>query len=165
MRTVARLWWLAALGGLGFWLWLTLFPSPQKVVRKTLEHLARCGSFSASQGVLARLAYAQKLADFFCTNVEINLDIRGHGNRRFLDREEIVQAAAGARSAVEAITVEFPNIAVKVSPDKQSAQAELTLEARVSGEHDPIVEEMKFTLQKIGGQWLITRVKTVRVFS
>jgi hypothetical protein len=52
-----------------------------------------------------------------------------------------------------------------VGPDKQSAVADLTVEAKVSGERDPIVWEMKFTLRKTDGQWLITRVETVRTLN
>jgi len=39
-------------------------------------------------------------------------------------------------------------INITVAPDKQSAVADLTVEANVSGEHDSIVREMKFTLRK-----------------
>jgi hypothetical protein len=54
---------------------------------------------------------------------------------------------------------------VTVAPDKQSAVADLTVQANISGEPDPIVQEMKFTLRKIDGRWLITRVETVRTLS
>jgi hypothetical protein len=165
MRSMARVGWCAVVAALCVWIGLTLFPSPQKVIRKNLQHLARSVSFSPTEGALARLAHAQNLADFFSTNVEVNLDIPGHGGRRFADRDEIVQAALAARSAMNALTVEFPNIAINLGPDKQTASAELTMSARVSDERDTIVQEMKFTLEKINGQWLITRVQTVRVFS
>ena len=39
------------------------------------------------------------------------------------------------------------------------------MEAHISDEQDLIVQEMKFTLQKINGEWLITRVETVRTLS
>jgi hypothetical protein len=63
------------------------------------------------------------------------------------------------------LKVKFPDINVTVAPDKQSAVADLTVEANISGERDPMVQEMKFTLQKIDGKWLITRVETVRTIS
>jgi hypothetical protein len=34
--------------------------------------------------------------------------------------------------------------------------------ARVPGERDTIERQMKFTLRKIDGQWLIVKVETVR---
>ena len=75
------------------------------------------------------------------------------------------QAALGARSALSGLKVQFPDINITVAPDKQSAVADLTVEANVAGERDPIVQEMKFTLQKTDGEWLITRVETVRTLS
>ncbi len=52
-----------------------------------------------------------------------------------------------------------------IGPDKQSAVADFTVEARAGGDPDLIVQEMKFTLRKIDGQWLITRVETIRTLS
>jgi hypothetical protein len=37
----------------------------------------------------------------------------------------------------------------------------LPVEAKLGGQNDSIVQEMKFTLKKIKGDWLITRVETV----
>ena len=61
--------------------------------------------------------------------------------------------------------MKFPDIKVTVAPDQQTAVADLTVAVDISGEHDSVVQEMKFTLQKTGGEWLITRVETVRTFS
>jgi ABC-type transporter MlaC component len=82
-----------------------------------------------------------------------------------MSRQEIVQAALAARSAVGGLTVKFPDINITVAPDKQSATADLTVEINVSNQRDPIVQEMKFTLQKTDGKWLVTRVETVRTLS
>ena len=82
-----------------------------------------------------------------------------------MDREEITQAALIGRSRAGGLQVKFPDINITVAPDKQSAVADLTVEANISGEHDSMVQEMKFTLQKTDGQWLITRVETVRTLS
>jgi hypothetical protein len=61
--------------------------------------------------------------------------------------------------------VKFPDINVTVAPDKNSATADVTVEGTVSGEHDAILQEMKFTFEKTDGHWLINRVETVRVLS
>ena len=34
MKTALRIFLLAGAAGLGFWLWMTLFPSPEKIVLK-----------------------------------------------------------------------------------------------------------------------------------
>jgi hypothetical protein len=43
-----------------------------------------------------------------------------------------------------------------------SAIADVAMKVQVAGEKEINVEEMKFTFQKIDGDWLITRVETVR---
>jgi acyl CoA:acetate/3-ketoacid CoA transferase alpha subunit len=165
MKIVFRIVLLAALAALGVWLWTVLFPNPENVVRKRLAELARTVSSSPNESDLARLASARSVAGFFAANVELNVDLPELGRRNSMDREEITQAALMGRSRAGGLQVKFPDINITVAPDKQSAVADLTVEANVSGEHDSMVREMKFTLRKTDGQWLITRVETVRTLS
>jgi hypothetical protein len=165
MKIALRFILFAALVALGVWLWFILFPGPEKVIRKRLTELARTVSFSSSEGDLTRLAAARSVAGFFSTNVELNVELPELGRRNSMDREEITQAALLARSRAGGVQVKFPDINITVAPDRQSAVADITVEANVSGEHNPTVQEMKFTLHKIDGQWLITRVETVRTLS
>ena len=165
MKIALRFILLAALVALGVWLWFVLFPSPEKVIRQRLTELARIASFSSNESDLARLAAARSLAGFFFTNVEFQVELPELARRDSMDRNEITQAAFAVRSRAGGLKVKFPDINVTVAPDKQSAVADLTVEANISGERDPMVQEMKFTLQKIDGKWLITRVETVRTIS
>jgi hypothetical protein len=147
------------------WAWMALHPSPEKLIRRQLAGVARAASIGANQGYLAKLSSAQSLADFFSTNVEVILDVPGHPGHRLVGREDIQQAALASRAAVQSLTVAFPDITVIVNADQESAVADLTLQARVAGEQDMIVQEMKVTLRKINGQWLIVKVETVRTLS
>ena len=165
MKVVFRIVLLAALAAAGLWLWTVLFPSPQKIIHRQLEAVARHVSFASNEGTLARMAGAQSLADYFATNVEINLDVPGQAQHTILGRDEITQAALASRSAAGSLNVKFLDINVTVAPDKQSATADLTVDANISDQPNTIVQEMKFTLHKIGGHWLITRVETVRTLS
>jgi len=165
MKIIFRLVMLTALVALGVWLWTVLFPNPEKVIHKRLVALAGTVSFSSNQSNLARLAGVQNLGDFFSADVEVDIDVPGRVQERLMSRQEIVQAAVGARSAVRGLKVKFSDINITVAPDKQSAVADLTVEARVSGQQDLIVQEMKFTLQKTDGKWLVTRIATVRTLS
>ena len=165
MKLIVRIVLVVALAALGIWLWTVLFPNPEKVIRQRLTELARIASFSSNESDLARLAAARSLAGFFSTNVEFQVELPELARRDSMDRDEITQAAFAARSRVGGLKVKFPDINVTVAPDKQSAVADLTVEANISGERDPMVQEMKFTLQKIDGRWLITRVETVRTLS
>jgi hypothetical protein len=165
MKIIFRLVLAAGLIAFGVWLWFILFPSPEKVIHKRLVALANTVSFSSNQGNLARLAGAPNLGDFFSPDVEVDINVPGRVQERLMSRQEIVQATVGARSTISWLKVKFPDINITVAPDKQSAVADLTVEARVSGRQDPIVQEMKFTLQKTDGKWLVARIETVRTLS
>jgi hypothetical protein len=165
MKIALRFILFAALVALGVWLWFILFPSPEKVIRRRLTELARTASSSSNESDLARLAAARSVAGFFSTNVELAVELPELAHHSFMDRDEIMQDALMARSKIGGLSVKFPDINIVVAPDKQSAVADLTAQANVSGEHDLFVQQMKFTLQKIDSKWLIIRVETVRTLS
>ena len=165
MKIVVRVILLVTLAALGFWLWTVLFPSPEKIIRKQLASLASDVSFSQDENTLVKVADAQGVADFFSSNVVINIDVPGHEQQTIAGRDQITQAALVSRQQVTALDVKFPDVNVTVAPDKNSATADVTLEATVSGEHDKIEQEVKFTFEKIDGHWLISKVETVRAVS
>ena len=165
MKIVFRLVLFAALLALGVWLWFVLFPGPVKIIRQRLAQLAATASFSSEDRGLARIAGAQHMAGLFATNAEVNLDVPGRIQHTLMGRDEIQQAALGARSTLSGLKVTFSDINVTVAPDKQSAVADLTVEANVAGENDAIVQQMKFTFQQTDDGWLIARVETVRTLS
>jgi hypothetical protein len=157
-----RLLGLAAGAALGVWLWMALHPSPERLIRRQLAGVADAVSFGPGQGSLARLAAAERLGDFFSTNVDVRIDVPGRQEHRLAGREEIQQAALAARASLHALRVTLPDVVIIVDADQASAVADLTLEARLDEEPDRIVQEMKVTLRKIDGQWLIVKVETVR---
>jgi hypothetical protein len=165
MKIALRFILFAALAALSIWLWFILFPSPEKVIRKRLTEFARTASTSSNESDLARLAAARSLAGFFSTNVDLAVELPELARYSFMDRDEIMQAALMARSKIGGLSVKFPDINITVAPDKQSAVADLTVQANVSGERNPFVQQMKFTFRKIDGEWLIVRVETVRTLS
>jgi hypothetical protein len=162
MKILSRLLLLAALIAAGVWLWTILFPSPESIVRKRLAQAASEASFQSGENPLIGAARAENLSSRFGTNVEININVPEFGRQEFVGRDEIAQAAAGVRMRLSSLKVEFPDVSVTVAPDKQSAVADVAMEVRAAGQKDFDVQEMKFTFQKIGGDWLITRVETVR---
>jgi hypothetical protein len=163
MKLAVRLVGVALLAVAVVWLWGVFFPGADKVIRKRLEETARAASFAPGQSYFSKLAGAQRLADFFATNVQIDIDIPGHQQRQLSGREEILQGALSARASLDSVKVTFADISLNIEPDKQSATADLTAEARLSGDPDPDVQELKFILRKFGNEWLITRVQTVQI--
>jgi len=158
----ARLLLLIVAGVLAAWVWVALHPSPEKLIRKQLDGVAHAVSFGPNEGYIAKLSGAEGLANFFSTNVDVKIDVPGHQEHRLAGREEIQQAALGLRASLKGVTVTFPDIAVVVNADKEAAIADVTLQVKISGEQEMIVQEVKFTFGKINGKWLIVKVETVR---
>ena len=163
MKFFLRLVLTAVVIAAGVWLWTVLFPSPEKIIRRDLSELARDASFTGNQSSLAGIAGAQKVANFFSTNAEVNVNAPGR-TQSLAGRDEIMQAVAAARASLDGLKVEFPDVSVTVAPDKQSATADLTVKAQIPG-HPEFIAQMKFTFQKTGRQWLISRVETVRILT
>jgi hypothetical protein len=162
MKIVSRIVVLIALAALGVWLWTVFFPSPEHVIRKKLARLAQDASFTQNENNLIKLADAQNLPDFFTDNVEVNINIPGHEQQTLAGKDEIRTAALASRQAATDLEIKFPDVNITVAPDKNSATADITVDATVSGERDAIIQEFKFTFQKTDGQWLINRVETVQ---
>lgn len=162
MKLGTRLFLIVLGAVLGVWLWTILAPNPDRVIRKRLAQVAQAASFAPGSSYLSNLAGAQRLADFFATNVEVRIDVPGHETQRLSSREELFQTDLGARAAVKSLSVSIPDVTLIIQPDKKSAIADLTLEAKIAGDSDMMIQELKLTLKKIDGTWLITRVETVQ---
>src|SRR5437899_2797160 len=131
---------------LGVWVWTSVFPTPERVIRKRLTELAKVAAVRGNEAPLAVLLNSQKLGGFFTADAEISLDVPGRAQQVLSGRDNLVQAAMQLRSAVGALHVAFYDIIVTVAPDKTTAEANLTLVARLAGERDKIVQELKFRL-------------------
>jgi hypothetical protein len=152
----------AVVAALLAWAWVALHPSPEKLIQRQLNGLAHTASFGSNQGALAKLAQAESLANYFSTNVEIKIDVPGHQEHRMMTRSEIPQLAMGVRASVRSLGVAFPDVTVIVNASQESAVADATLQVKVAGEPDVIVQEVNISLRRIAGQWLIDKVETVR---
>jgi hypothetical protein len=148
----------------GVWICRTFFPGPDVIIRHRLLKLAHAASFSAGDSDLAKLAGARAVPDYFAPRVDIILDLPGHIHHTFNDREDIADKALASRQT-QGLSVAFPDINVSVNPDGATAMADVTLNARVAGDRDDIVEELQITFEKTNDDWLIQRVQSVRPVS
>jgi len=165
LKLIIRILLIAALAALGFWLWTVFFPGPERIIRKQLAGLAADISFSQSQSDLVKIAHAQSVAGFFADNVVMNITIPGHDMQTTMGHDEITQAVLTSRQAATGIDLKFPDVNITVAPDKNSATADVTVDATVSGERNAVLQEMKFTFEKTDGKWLIDQVETVQVIT
>ncbi len=153
---------LILIAGAAVWGWIAMHPSPEKQVRKQLQALARTASYGSGQGLIGKVADAEKLVGYFASNVNVNIDVPGHHESRFAGRDEIQQASLAVRNTVRSMSISFPDITVIVNADNASAVADATLEAKIAGESDLIVQEVKFHFRKVESDWLIDKIETVK---
>ena len=155
---------VAALAAVGFWAWSVLFPNPEKIIRKRLNEMAKAASFSSDQGLVSQAWNASSLAEYFTPDVEVTLNVPG-AEHTISGRDELMQAAVAARRTVRGLRVTLPDIKVTVAPDGASAEAYVTGEARVPGEKEFFLQELRLRLIKVKQDWQIQRVETVKTLS
>jgi len=154
-----------ALVALGVWVWTVLFPSPDRIIRKRLTELAKSVSFGSNESPLAIGANSSRVAGFFTDNVEIRLEVPGRTGWVIKGRQELLDNTRLARATVGGLQVQFLGMNLSIAADKQSAEANLTLRAKVAGERDQIVQELKLLLNTTEGSWKIQRLETIKTLS
>jgi hypothetical protein len=150
---------------LGVWIWVTLFPGPEQAIRKRLAEVAQLGTFAGNEGPLAKGLNSQKLASFFTPDVEVSVDVPGVPRQKFSGQDDLLKAAMVVRTYLSSLKVELLDINIMFAPGKTSAIANLTLKVQINGEKDFTPQEMKFTLKKVKGEWLIRQAETVKTLS
>lgn len=149
----------------GLWLWSMIFPSPEKAIRKHLVKTARTASFKANEGAVERMGNIAELAGCFSPDAELKFETPGTGTQSITGRADIMRAAGLARGMSNALQVDLLDASLSVAPDKQTATVDLTARAKVPGDRDFFIQEMKFYLKKFGRSWLIIRIETVKTLS
>jgi len=162
VKRIFRLLLLVALAALGYWLWTVFFPYPERVIRNRIEKAARLASFAQSDGNISRIAAIQQLGTFMADELELKIDIPNYETHTFTRREELTQAAMGAKGVVQSLKIDFPDINVNLAPDKLSATADVTLRVDVNGQKDAAVQELRIYFRKVDGNWLVYRLDTLR---
>ncbi|HPU56672.1 MAG TPA: hypothetical protein PLH97_10395 [Verrucomicrobiota bacterium] len=165
MAKVKNIALLAVVVVLGYLGWRILFPNPERVIRSGLEDLARTVSFERGGGMLAQAYDISKVIEFFTVDVEGRVELRGLQPVSFSGRDEILNYAALARKKLDFVSVEFPDIKVKLGSDKQTAVANVTARVTVNDPADYWVQEVRFVLRLVDGRWMIHYVETVKVLA
>lgn len=156
---------VAALAILGIWFWSMLFPGPEKLIRARLARTARLTSFGAKQGALSRMSSLSEFGGCFSPEAEVELEVSSFGQLTLNGRGEIMRYGEMSRATPGELKVEFLDVDVMLSADRQSATATLTARVTVPGDRDSTVQGMKFWLKKIVKDWLIIRVETVKTLA
>lgn len=165
MKILFRIVLFAALIALGYWLWTVFFPSPETVIRKRLNKVAELASFKSGENTIIGGAKILELVSYFAPNIEIIVDTPVQSRQTLTGNDELQTAALGVRQSFRGLQVELLDQNIQVSADKTEATVNLTGKARLPGDRDMFVQELKFFLRKIEGKWLIIRVETVRTLT
>lgn len=164
-RWVVRLLLVAVVVALGIWAWKVFFPGPEKAIQRNLTQFAEAISFSSNEGNLTRVADAQKAVSLCTTNIEISVQVLGYPPQSLAGSAELFQALMLARTRLASLQVSFLDLNISVAPTKDSAVVDLTARGRSAAERDMQVLELKVTMQKVGSQWLIRKIETVKTLS
>lgn len=154
----SRLLLLGILVAVCIWAWRTVFPNPERIIRRQLTVLAQAASFGPKDGPLALLINPDKIAGL-CTP-DVRVKVSGFGYSQTLSgRDDVRKAAAVVRTSFSSLSLKFPDLRVRLAPDQESAIVYATANGH-AGEHDLQLIELRFTMRRVDGEWLIAEVDT-----
>lgn len=131
-------------------------------VKKMLHAVAKTVSIPQGETTIQAGLAVSRLLEFLTKDVQVDVEGPGSGKYSFHGREEIREALMYARKNMGPLDVRFLDIAVTVAPDRQTAEAQLTVQASRPGEREPWVQAVRVQLQKVERNWRIQRAETIR---
>jgi len=162
VKIAGRLILVVILAALGFWLYTVFFPNLEKVVLKRVASLAKTVTVTPNDGNITRAAKVSSIISYFSTDAEIHVEGPEIGNKSITGRDEIREIAAGGMANVSSLSVQFDDATAHIGADKQSAEVDCTARVSVKDSKDFGIQELHIQLKKIDGDWLITKVETVK---
>ena len=167
MKIAVRVLLLVALIGGGIWLWMHFHPGPEKAIRRRLADMAEQISFQSGEGMVAKAMRSEKLASYFAREVSLMIDLPEISSHESMSRDEISKFALALRSTpyFRSLKVQCIDPVITLGADHKSAMVDLTIRAETAGDKYLVVQEMKFTMKEVEGEWLILRVETVKTLN
>ena len=164
MRLAIRLILLAVTIGLCTWLWIYLYPTPQEAIRRQLVALAKSATLEKTEGNIAAALHANAFSEFFGREVALNMEPRAMFPDS-VERSEIAKIMLRLRTESRSLDVKILDPIITVGANEKSAIVELTVNVAAEGDRHLLVQEMKFTMKEVEGDWIIVRVETVRTLN
>jgi len=153
---------IVALLLVGVWIYRFLFPSDEKLIRRLLAEVSETAAVKANENPIFKIVVANKLVAFFSPDAVLKVDVAGVDTRTLDTPDDLRQAVTAARASLQEAKFQLREVQVDVSPDSQSASAQLVAVAYLNGSGDPLVQELKMQLKKIDRRWKISRGETVK---
>jgi hypothetical protein len=145
--------------GVAGWFWPA---SPERIIRRQLTQIAELLSFPPNEPPLNALSEVNQLCTRLAPDIEVVVDAPGFGRRNVHGREEIRDGLLAYRQRFNGVQVNFPDIRVEPAPDRTSAVAYVTVQARLPGESEQLLQEVKLLFRKQDSRWLLARAETVQ---
>jgi hypothetical protein len=164
MKLAIRLILLAIAIGLCVWLWIYLHPTPQEAVRRQLVALAKIATLEKREGNAIATLRADEFSGFFGREVALNMEPRTVFPDS-IDRSEIARTMLFIRTTYRSLDVKILDPVITIGADQKSAIVELTVNVAGDGDRHLLVQEMKFTMKEVEGNWQIIRVETVKTLN
>jgi hypothetical protein len=145
------------------WIGFKLLPNEEKAIRNMIERVVQTASIPANEGNLTRIKRANQLADFFSSDVTVNLDGMGYQVPPIHSRSDLLEAALMARSQLRQAAFQMAALHVAFPPGKKkSATAYVLVTGQINHEPDSFFQELRMDLQKIEHRWMIAGVSVVQ---
>jgi hypothetical protein len=148
---------------IGLWSWRMWWPSDPQRIRRQLLSFASDFNETTTAG-LGTVAHAAKIGSYFTNDIVVDL---GKGTPPIQGRETLIGMAARLQPRTAAFTLELLDINVSMT-SADSADVSLTAAFRrrslTTGEESIDARELQVAVVKIGGEWRVSRVKTVDPF-
>ena len=159
---------LALIAG-GLWLgWRWLFPNDHAQIEAVLQRIADAvGSTEESPGA-ANSGSVQAIARAASLRSELAADVTvdaGPPFQRLTGRDAVIGAAARVNGTARNLELRFPDVAITVSPDRSSATAMVTAEARFdepAGGRTVDARELEIVFTRPEGHWVIATVTVLQ---
>lgn len=157
---------VAVIGVVLWFGWRYFFPSDEAQIRGTLERIAEAvGSGDAEQGQVARIARAASMRNELDSQIVVEA---GPPFSQITGRDAVVAAVARLNSSIRDLEVALNDVQVSVAPDRATARAALTVEARFRDERgEPVVDarELEVAFRRLDEDWVVSQVALVRALN
>jgi hypothetical protein len=155
MRAVLGVLLISAVLWAGWQWWV---PDDERRIRQTLDRIA--DAVGGNGGGIEALAQVAALQEEFDPDVVVDA---GPPFQRLVGRQSIIGAAARVRTTARNLEISFPDIAVTVADDRQSATALVTAEARFDegGGRSIDARELELGFKRLDDRWVVSSVALV----
>lgn len=139
-----------------------LFPSDEAMIRALLDRIAESVSGAEGDSNITRMARAAGLRSELDPQITVDA---GPPFSKLTGRDAVIGTAARFNTTARDVTISFSDVAIDVAPDRASARATLTAEARfraAEGGRGLEARELLVTFRRPEGEWVVSDVTLIQ---